>query len=85
MNVYTVPTCRVIFTVISFNVFSLRREYVSIYPVLADCICEMKRGTESEQQGMKTFDHVCCTLTPGEPSTDQKLNPQDHLISAGFQ
>ena len=54
---YTIPTARVFFPVqISLDIFSLRQEHFWT-SVLGDCICEMKRVTESGQQGMQTQDH----------------------------
>ena len=52
---YAVLTAWVIFMAkTSLDVFSLRREHVLTCSVLSDCICEMKRVTESGQQGIKT-------------------------------
>ena len=49
----TVQTVSVIFTVkTSLGVFSLRQQHVLTCSVLGDRICEMKRLTESAQQGI---------------------------------
>ena len=44
---YAIPTA-------SLEIFSLRREHVWTCSVLGDHICELKRVTESGQQGIKT-------------------------------
>ena len=47
---YAVPTARVIFMEKTrLDVSSLRREHVWTCSVSGDCICEMKRVTESGQ------------------------------------
>ena len=62
----------------SLDVYNLIREHVWT------CICEMERVAYSGQQGIKTSDEFCCTLTLGEPNTNLESNPKDHLLSAGF-
>ena len=58
--IYIVPTARVIFIAKTcLDVFSLRQEHVWTCSDLGDCNCEMKRVTESEQQGIKTQDRFC--------------------------
>ena len=60
---YAVPTARVVLTAkTSLDVFSLRRDHVWTCSVLGDRICEMKRVTESGQQGIKILDHFSCTM-----------------------
>ena len=54
------------------DMFSLRREQVWMYSVINDIIYEMKKGSQS------------CRSTLRGPSTNQELNPKDHLISAGY-
>ena len=72
-----IPTARVIFMAkISVDAFSLRLEDVWTHSVLGDHMCEMKRVTESGQQGIKTRDHFCCTSTLGEPSPTRNLSPK---------
>ena len=70
----------------SLDVFSLRHEHIWTYSVLGDRICEMKRVTESGQQGIKTQDHFCCIsiLKLGEPITNRESNHKDHLLSVGL-
>ena len=52
---YAVPTARAIFMVkTSLDTFSLRQEHIWTSSVLGNCICEMKRVTESGQQGIIT-------------------------------
>ena len=47
---YAITTARGIFIAkTSLDMFSLRREHVWTCSVLGDCICEIKRVTESEQ------------------------------------
>ena len=48
---YTVPTA---YGETSLDVFSLRQVHAWTCSVLGDRICEMKRVTESGQQGIKT-------------------------------
>ena len=51
---YAIPTARVILIVkTSLDVISLRQEHFWTCSGLGDCICGMKRVTESEQQGIK--------------------------------
>ena len=53
---YPLPTARAIFTAkTSLDAINLRREHVWTCSVLGDRICEMKRLTESGQQGIKTY------------------------------
>ena len=55
MDVWHVPTARVILMAkTSLDIFSPRREHVWNCSVLGNCICEMKRMTESGQQRIKT-------------------------------
>ena len=55
MNVSAVSAARVIFMAkTSLEVFSLRRENVLTCSVSGDLICEVKRVTETGQQGIKT-------------------------------
>ena len=76
---------RVIFTVKTIlDSLSLEIRQVWTSTVLADCIYEMKRITESGQQGSKLEDNVCCTSTLGELSTNWESNSKIPLVSAGF-
>ena len=81
---YTIPTA-VFSNFHGANKFSVAASDKHMFDlsVLDDPTCEMKKMTESGQQGIKPRDRPCYTSTLYEPNTNRESNPKDHLFSAG--